>query len=101
MLMPLRWPFWLRRTLSVLLRGINQRAAEAIGNFHTNTHELLLVYQEIENYWLAWKKLMKEQQFDAIICPIFVSLHLSFRSKVEWLIHNVLAGSRNEAQRAL
>jgi len=71
MLMPLRWPFWLRRTVSYLLRGVNLRAAEAIGNFHATTHELLLVYQEIEAYWMEWKKLMKAKQLDCFICPIF------------------------------
>jgi fatty acid amide hydrolase len=74
MVMILRWPFWLRRLVSILLLPINNRAAKIIGTFHKSTRELLLVYQEIEAYWMTWKKLFQDQRFDCLICPIFVSL---------------------------
>lgn len=73
MLMPFRWPYWLRSALSVLLRHVNKRAADAIGNFFTTTQELLLIHKEIEAYWMTWKKLMRDLQLDCFICPAFVS----------------------------
>lgn len=82
MFMPLRWPFWLRKMLSYVLHGINKRAAEAIGNFHTTTHELLLVYQEIEAYWMTWKKLMHEKKLDCFVCPIFVSFSNFYKTLI-------------------